>query len=150
MGVRHPGTSPRVLEGAFLGELARTWARLEGARRRVTLSLAQTLGSRDGYCCHYLVGHSKVTQERLPSYAPGRRQDVGPSPLIFIVASGSGDCMAPPWGDLDSICQKGPVSCWGAGQCTPRQQGVSPVRTGPAQLPVRRHSRAGEDVCECT
>lgn len=149
VGVRHPGTRPRVLEGAFLGELARTWARLEGARRGVTLSPAQTLGSRDSYCCHYLAGHSKVRQEQLPSSTPGRRQDIGPSPLIFTVASGSGGCVAPPWGDLDSICQKGPVSCRGAGQCTPRRQSVSPVRTGPTQLPVRRRSRAGEDVCEC-
>lgn len=32
MGVTGPGTRPRVLEGAFLGELARAWTRLEGAR----------------------------------------------------------------------------------------------------------------------
>lgn len=126
VGVRHPGTRPRGLEGAFLGELARTWARLEGARRGVTLSLAQTLGSRDGSCCHYLVGHSKVRRERLPSYTPGRKQDVGPSPLIFAVASGSRGCVAPPWGDLDSISQKGPVGC--RGQASAPQGGrVSPL-----------------------
>lgn len=60
VGVTGPGTRPRVLEGAFLGELARTWPRLEGARREVKLFPAKTLGSRDGCCRHYLVGHSKV------------------------------------------------------------------------------------------
>lgn len=65
MGTTGPGNRPRVLEKAFSGELARTWARLEEARRRVMLFPAQTLGSRGGCCC-YLIGHSEVRREQLP------------------------------------------------------------------------------------
>lgn len=54
MGVMGPGTRPRVLEGAFLGELARTWARLEGLEGVVSFP-ARTLGSSDGCCWCYLL-----------------------------------------------------------------------------------------------
>lgn len=66
MGVMGPGARPRVLEGAFLGELARTWARLEGLKGVVSFP-AGTLGSSDGCCWCYLLRHSKVRRERLPS-----------------------------------------------------------------------------------
>lgn len=42
-GVMGPGTRPRVLQGAFLGELAKIWARLEGPQEGRRCSRPQHL-----------------------------------------------------------------------------------------------------------
>lgn len=149
-----PGTRPMVLEGAFLGELAKIWARLGGPGGGDTVSCSNTWLQRCcGRCC-YLIGHSEVRQAQLPGRTPEKRQvrQAGwPTPRVpQHPASGCGSSPAPPQGSWGSTCQM--AASWGraaqqsSGASLPCEDRAHPAAPEKVQQDGTEASVPGEGV----